>query len=98
MKLYLDDERKTPAGWMRAYTVQEAIKYLESGEVTEISLDHDLGTEEDGHDVALWVEVHADDGSLPRLKWNVHSANPAGASRMRAALESADRFWTSRGE
>jgi hypothetical protein len=93
MKLYLDDERETPEGWTRVYTAYGAILALQTGEITEVSLDHDLGTEEDGYDVAQWIEISAWDETLKRLKWNVHSANPAGASRMRAALMSADKYW-----
>ncbi|MFM5248136.1 cyclic-phosphate processing receiver domain-containing protein [Aeromonas caviae] len=43
MKLYLDDERETPAGCVRVFWPDEAIAWLKTGVVTEISLDHDLG-------------------------------------------------------
>ena len=43
MKVYLDDERSTPDGWVRVYWPEEAIELLKAGGVTEISLDHDLG-------------------------------------------------------
>lgn len=58
MRVYLDDERPTPEGWTRAYTAQEAINFLETGIVTHLSLDHDLGPEEagTGYDVCKWVE------------------------------------------
>ncbi|KZN68262.1 hypothetical protein N473_07500 [Pseudoalteromonas luteoviolacea CPMOR-1] len=48
MKVYLDDERQTPKGWKRVYWPLEAIELLESGEVSEISLDHDLGDDDRG--------------------------------------------------
>lgn len=96
MKVYLDDERETPIGWTRAFTAQEAIFMLKSGKVEEISLDHDLGTEDTGYDVALWIEEAAFSGQLNRIKWNIHSNNPSGASRIRAALESAEKFWRTR--
>ena len=41
MKLYLDDVRETPENWVRAYNAREAIEYLKTGKVVEISLDHD---------------------------------------------------------
>uniref|UniRef100_UPI002D1FAF87 cyclic-phosphate processing receiver domain-containing protein n=2 Tax=Vibrionaceae TaxID=641 RepID=UPI002D1FAF87 len=58
MKVYLDDERKTPNGWVRAYWPEEVFQYLETGNVTELSLDHDLGddTRGTGYDVILWIE------------------------------------------
>lgn len=43
MKLWHDDVRPAPEGWVWARTNQEAMHYLATGEVAEISLDHDLG-------------------------------------------------------
>ena len=95
IKLYLDDERPTPEGWVRAYTATEAITLLEAGGVEEVSLDHDLGPPEagTGYDVACWVEQAAYEGRIPPMRWGIHSANPVGRRRMTSALESADRFW-----
>ncbi|MCP3728382.1 hypothetical protein M3I53_35625 [Paraburkholderia sp. CNPSo 3272] len=58
MKVFLDDERPTPKGWLRVYWPDEAIRLLESGIVEEISLDHDLGDDDrgTGYDVILWIE------------------------------------------
>ena len=42
-KLWLDDRRQHPDGWVRAYTAPEAIKLLSSEYFDEVSLDHDLG-------------------------------------------------------
>lgn len=39
----MDDLRQPPPGWEWAKTVEEAILIIESGEVVEASLDHDLG-------------------------------------------------------
>lgn len=96
MRLYLDDERPTPDGWMRAFTAAEAISLLEAGAVEEISLDHDLGPPEagTGYDVASWIEEQAAFGKLAPLAWRVHSANPVGRARMEAAMNGAERFWS----
>lgn len=58
MKVYLDDERATPEGWVRAWWPDEVIALLETGQVSELSLDHDLGDDPrgTGYDVILWVE------------------------------------------
>ena len=58
MKVYLDDERTTPDGWVRTYWPEEAIALLKTGAVTEISLDHDLGDDAHGtgYSVLLWLE------------------------------------------
>jgi hypothetical protein len=76
MKVYLDDERATPDGWTRVYWPSEAIELLKSGQVTEISLDHDLGDDErcTGYDVVLWIEEQvALHGFVPPMM-SVHSA------------------------
>jgi hypothetical protein len=46
MKVYLDDERTTPEGWHRVYWPDKAIALLKTGDVTQISLDHDLGDDD----------------------------------------------------
>ncbi len=100
VKLWLDDLRPAPEGWLHAYTAPDAIAALAAGGAQTISLDHDLGPDEGagtGYDVATWIEGGAADGTLARLTWAIHSANPVGRARMRAALESADRLWD-RGE
>ena len=58
MKVYLDDERVAPAGWIQARWPDEVITLLASGEVTHLSLDHDLGDDDrgTGYDVVLWIE------------------------------------------
>jgi hypothetical protein len=43
MKVFLDDVRPKPEGWVRAYTPEEVIERLRSGHVEVISLDFDLG-------------------------------------------------------
>ncbi len=43
MKLYLDDMREPPAGWTLVRDISAAKLALESGAVTDASLDHDLG-------------------------------------------------------
>ena len=94
MKLWLDDVRDAPdVGWKVARTCQEAISVLKGGNVLTISFDHDLGLEESGYDVALWIEKGAAEGWLKRLDWRVHSANPVGMRRIESAMRSAERFW-----
>ena len=88
MKVYLDDERATPVGWTRAYWPDEAISFLETGEVTEISLDHDLGDDDKGtgYDVVLWIEeqVFTNDFTPPKMR--VHSANSSARQKMEQIL------------
>jgi hypothetical protein len=62
---------------------------------TLISLDHDLGAEENGtgYDVAKFIEEAAYKGTLPPIEVRIHSANPVGRKRMLAAIERAQLFW-----
>ena len=89
VKVFLDDERVTPDGWVRVYWPDEAIAFLESGQVSEISLDHDLGDDErgTGYDVVLWIEeaVHVRGFSPPKMR--VHSANSSARQKMELGIQ-----------
>lgn len=95
MKVYLDDVREAPEGWVRAYNLSDAIGYLKSGKVTEMSLDHDLGDDSagSGYDVLTWIEqaVAIYDFRPPTL--TIHSANPVGRDRMAVAIDSIYRLY-----
>ena len=95
MKVYLDDERIAPDGWVQVRWPDEAIKLLQTGSVTHLSLDHDLGDDQrgTGYDVLLWIENEvALNKFTPPESIAVHSANPAGRKRMDAAIESIYRI------
>ena len=88
MKVYLDDERATPNGWRRVFWPDEAIDLLESGQVTEISLDHDLGDDErgTGYDVVLWIEEAVATRSFCPPIMSVHSANSSAREKMERGI------------
>ncbi len=102
MRVWLDDLRPIREGFdVWAKTAPEAIELLKSGKVTYISLDHDLGEDEGcgcGYDVACFIEEQAYHNSIPRLDWNVHSANPVGVGKMEKALIQANAYWTGHGQ
>lgn len=98
MKIYLDDIRDTPNGWIRTYSSDETIKLLEAGGVEEISLDHDLDRKFDkmsleelsirpdidtGMKVVNWILKNPD--KLPK-KWACHSARQICRDRMSELL------------
>jgi hypothetical protein len=105
VKLWLDDIREPwrfgCVGWTWAKTAKEAIDYLQTGKVTEASLDHDLTSEQmirggflgevyedgqqSGYDVVCWLEQHPE--FFPSNGVTVHSANPAGRARMKQILQ-----------
>lgn len=92
IKIYLDDTRPAPEGYLLCSTPRAVIDLLTQypGQIDEISLDHDLGifalgVEVTGYDVLLWLE------SNPHFapdKINVHSANTAVWLKMKQAIAS----------
>ena len=56
MKLFVDDIRACPEGWILARTITEAIRYLATWSIEEISLDHD-------------IQCDPPNGSLPHASW-----------------------------
>ncbi len=90
MKVYLDDERQTPDGWVRVYWPEEAIDLLKTGKVKEISLDHDLGDDEHGtgYDVVLWIEEAVITQGFTPPSMGVHSANPSARDKMELGIKS----------
>lgn len=89
MKLYLDDMR-TPPGedWLLvkdAVTFIALLRWNEKG-ITEVSLDHDLGTPEDGYKVICYIEqlaVHNLTYIPPYVR--VHTANIGALVKMTQA-------------
>lgn len=94
MRVFLDDERLTPEGWVRVYWPKEAIELLESGTVEELSLDHDLGDDErgTGYDVVLWIEEAVALRGFKPPKLAVHSANSSAREKMLAGIQSIERL------
>lgn len=98
MKVYLDDLRPTPEGWVHVYWPDEAIELLKQNNVAVISLDHDLGDDVrgTGYDVILWIEeaVATTDFYPPEIL--VHSANSSARKKMEAGIESIFRLLRNR--
>ena len=96
MKLWLDDLRPKPKQFdLHATTAAEAIHLLETGQVTEISLDYDLGSGGTGGAVADWIVQAASAGRIPPLRWDVHSSSQYCCEQMRQQLLVADAHWQS---
>jgi hypothetical protein len=98
VKVWLDDQRSAPEGWVHVRTPEEAIELLRGGEVEELSLDHDLGLdvgarERTGYDVLLWLEAEVAAGrARPPAVMRVHSGNVGAVTRMEQAIESIRRL------
>lgn len=93
VKVFLDDERAAPDGWIRVRWPDEAIELLETGNVSEISLDHDLGDDDrgTGYDVILWIEEAVVTQGFQPPSIRVHSANPSARHKMELGVASIMR-------
>lgn len=91
MKVYMDDARQTPDGWVRTYTVEETIAVLKTRKVTALSLDNDLGDldpKTEGHNVLSFLEETVYfDPTFPIPELFVHSSNEGRAPMMRMVVE-----------
>lgn len=106
MYLFVDDERNPNDPfwkkelpdlcgiiWVWVKTFEEAINLLKSGEVKVLSLDHDLGTEKTGYDIAKWIAEQAFYHNIPPIDCRCHSANWVGRDNIYSALQNAEKYW-----
>lgn len=88
MRLWLDDVRPAPEGWVAVSSVDDAIEQMRAGQVTDASLDHDLGDYAhlggDGYRLVMWMAEH---DTWPSHSIAVHSANPVGRDRMLSTID-----------
>ena len=98
MKVYLDDERLAPDGWQQTRWPEEAIRFLETGTVTHISLDHDLGDDKHGtgYDVILWIEEAVATRGFVPPEITIHSANTSARLKMELGVRNIKRLFTQR--
>jgi hypothetical protein len=84
MKLWVDDIRPAPKGWVWAKSYSQARRLLEQNDwnFDTISLDHDLGGEKTGYDLLCKIEerVHEYVNYAPFI--GVHTANMAVREKM----------------
>jgi hypothetical protein len=105
IKVFLDDERPVPPGWIHARWPEDVIELLKNGDVDEISLDHDLADtlmegqgycpsvkERTGYDVLLWIEEQVILHNFIPPKISIHTSNPSARQKMEAAKESIERL------
>ncbi|MDQ0190619.1 cyclic-phosphate processing receiver domain-containing protein [Alicyclobacillus cycloheptanicus] len=83
IKLFLDDMRTCPDGYVLARNYDECILMLTACEVEVLSLDHDLGAARTGYDVAKWI--------VEKNRWPkqicFHTSNPVGRRNMQQLLQ-----------
>ena len=95
-KLWVDDERPAPEGWVWVKDVESARAVLRWDNVAELSLDHDLGNGPTGYVLAETLEQWWQDGGWKRDKVPVvlrcHSSNPAGRARIEAIFKRIEQW------
>lgn len=90
MKVYLDSARRTPKGWVRAYTCEGAIQFLKTGRVKEISVANNFGNQEEGYNVVQWIERQVRQTHFrPPMIW-IRDANPTAEHAMRSLVDAVE--------
>ena len=105
IKLWLDDVREAPEGWVWAKNARDALWIVTDPNVcvTEMSLDHDLGDDSHGTgydflnriaDLTMLAGIHGEssDDGLTFGKISIHSANPVGRANMEALIEGYNAY------
>jgi len=100
-KIFLDDIRPAPPGWMVFRTAEELLEFIFSvlggdlSRVEAMSLDHDLGEGRlSGYDFLTRLEKAAFDGEVKGIcgvSFVIHSANPVGRRNMQAVIDAIRR-------
>lgn len=94
MKIWLDDLRPAPEGYVVAKSVNEAIGVVTEAEEKNIEIelldiDHDLGDyASDGGDAIKLLDWLAERETFYPIK--IHTANPVGRANMERMIE---RYW-----
>jgi hypothetical protein len=102
INIWLDDRVMEPFGCFRVTTAENCIEMLKrvEGQVHTLSLDHDLGLNDHGHErmngykVAEFLEEAAHDGKweLVPTRIECHSGNAVGISKIRAAVQNMQKW------
>lgn len=93
INIYLDDKRDCPTGFVIARTVEQAKCLFKRFEVGILSLDHDLGEDENNNIVPSgydFVKFFCENG-LRADKIYIHTDNPRGREDMYETLLASQR-------
>lgn len=95
MKLWIDDCRPAPPGYIWIKSTNEALRFIVNhiNEIEEIALDHDAGDYVDygGDYINILNELERLSCKSPLAfvgyKFSIHTANPVGAANMRRIIQ-----------
>lgn len=94
MKIWVDDIRQVPEGYVWTRSVNETIRLIEQAEqdgiqIELIDLDHDLGDyADDGGDAIKILDYLVENSKFYLVR--LHTANPVGLDNMRRMI---NRYW-----
>lgn len=88
MRIWVDDIRTPPGGWLWCPDSASAIGLLETAKrigivIEEMSLDHDLGEEDTSRRIVLWM---CENEFWP-VEVRVHTSNPVGRDWLEGMIE-----------
>lgn len=91
--VYLDDLRDIPKGFTSARTIEEAIHLIENYQVHILSLDHDLGMDDNGNLLPTGYDLvkYMCENGLRANKIYLHTSNVVGRKAMYDTLKAAQR-------
>lgn len=94
IRIWLDDEREAPEGYIHCHSVNETIRRIHECErqcvfIEELNLDHDLGDyAKDGGDAIGLLDFLVERETFYKVV--LHTANPVGRANMQRTI---DRYW-----
>lgn len=93
INLYVDDLRDCPDGYIIARNIEEAIYYLRNNNVYILSLDHDLGEDEEGKLLPTGYDLvkYICENGLRAEKIYLHTDNGVGRQNMYQTLKGAQK-------
>ncbi|MCY6958303.1 cyclic-phosphate processing receiver domain-containing protein [Clostridium brassicae] len=93
INLYVDDLRDCPEGFKIVRTIEEAIYYLKNFDIEILSLDHDLGEDDEGNLLPTGYDLvkYICENGLKISKIYIHTDNIVGRCNMYETLIGARR-------
>lgn len=97
MKIWLDDIRPEPPGWLRCYTAGQVKEVLQmtskENPVTHLSLDYHLGTAETGDSVLDFLLYQLEQyGILPPEHISAHTSDTMARAQMNRKIEALQKL------
>lgn len=89
MRIFLDNFKEAPIGWVHAYTAEEAIRLLANFNVTDLSMDNEVNNgDAPGYYVLNWIENQILYSHYKPPKIHTHATNANNFKRMSTIIDS----------